>query len=105
MKSDRNKKQNKQQFSPSDSSIHNEKCSPDSEEFSKLLKSMPEELLFKELSTQQQRQFAKALWEAANYGGKPKPGNFKDIEPKRNYLEWVLKIEHEKQWCKYLEKR
>ena len=100
----RNNKQNQQQFSPSNSSTHNKKCAPDSEEFSKLLKSLPEELLFGELSTVQQRRFAQILWEASNYGGKPKPGNFKDIEPKRNYLEWVLRMEHEKQWCEYLEK-
>jgi len=65
---------------------------------------LPEELLFGELSTVQERRFAQILWEASNYGGKPKPGNFKDIEPKRNYLEWVLRMEHEKQWCEYLEK-
>ena len=98
-------KHNQQQLSPSNSSTHNKKCAPDSEEFSKLLKSLPEELLFGELSTSQQRRHAQILWEASNYGGKPKPGNFKDMEPKRNYLEWVLRIEHERQWCEYLEKR
>ena len=51
----RDDKQNQQQFSPSDSSTHNKKCAPDSEEFSKLLKSLPEELLFGELSTVQER--------------------------------------------------
>ena len=58
----RNNKQNQQQFSPSDSSTHNKKCAPDSEEFSKLLKSLPEELLFGELSTVQERRFAQILW-------------------------------------------
>ena len=97
-------KQNQQQFSPSNSSTHCERCAPDSEEFSKLLKSVPDELLFGELSTPGQRRFAQSLWEACNYGGKPKPGNFKDMEPKRDYLEWVLRIDHEEQWCKFLKK-
>ena len=92
------------QLSPSNSSAHRKNCAPDSEEFSKLLKSLPEELLFGELSTSQQRQFAQVLWEACNYGGKPKPGNFKDMEPKRDYLEWVLRIDHEQQWCNFLKK-
>ena len=100
-----NNNENKKQLSPSDSSPHHKKCAPDSEEFSKLLKSLPEELLFGELSTPGQRQFAQALWEASNYGGKPKPGNFKDMEPKRDYLEWVLRMDHEKQWCEALKKR
>ena len=101
----RNNNNKKDQFSPGNSSTHRKSCAPDSEEFSKLLKSLPEELLFGELSTYQQRLFAQALWEACNYGGKPKPGNFKDMEPKRDYLEWVLRIDHEQQWCKFLEKR
>ena len=100
----RNNNNKKDQFSPGNSSTHRKSCAPDSEEFSKLLKSLPEELLFGELSTHQERQLAQSLWEACNYGGKPKPGNFKDMEPKRNYLEWVLRIEHEKQWCNFLEK-
>ena len=78
----RNNNNKKDQFSPGNSSTHRKSCAPDSEEFSKLLKSLPEELLFGELSTYQQRLFAQALWEACNYGGKPKPGNFKDMEPK-----------------------
>ena len=101
----RNNNNKKDQFSPGNSSTHRKSCAPDSEEFSKLLKSLPEELLFGELSTYQQRLFAQALWDACNYGGKPKPGNFKDMEPKRNYLEWVLRMDHEQQWCKFLEKR
>ena len=101
----RNNNNKKDQFSPGNSSTHRKSCAPASEEFSKLLKSLPEELLFGELSTYQQRLFAQALWEACNYGGKPKPGNFKDMEPKRNYLEWVLRMDHEQQWCKFLEKR
>tara|TARA_R100000781_G_scaffold88921_1_gene54720 strand:- start:1139 stop:1465 length:327 start_codon:yes stop_codon:yes gene_type:complete len=100
----RNNDNKDNQFSPSNSSTHCERCAPDSEEFSKLLKSLPEELLFGELSTQQQRQFAQSLWEACNYGGRPKPGNFKDMEPKRDYLEWVLRIDHEQQWCNFLKK-
>tara|TARA_R100000458_G_scaffold13390_1_gene11173 strand:+ start:430 stop:756 length:327 start_codon:yes stop_codon:yes gene_type:complete len=95
---------NKNQFSPSNRSSHRKRCAPDMEEFSKLLKSVPEDILFNELATHQQRLLAQSLWEACNYGGKPKPGNFKDMEPKRDYLEWVLRIDHEDQWCKFLEK-
>ena len=95
---------NKNQLSPSNRSFHRERSAPDMEEFSKLLKSVPENILFNELATGQQRQFAQSLWEACNYGGKPKPGNFKDMEPKREYLEWVLRMDHEKQWCEFLKK-
>ena len=101
--STRNNNENKKQLSPSDSSTHHKKCAPDSEEFSKLLKSLPEELLFGELSTPGQRQFAQALWEASNYGVKPKPGNFKDLEPKRDYLEWVLRILPFFRWIYFLQ--
>jgi len=48
---------------------------------------------------------AQSLWEACNYKGKPTPGQFKDIEPKRDYLEWVLRIDHERQWQEALKRR
>ena len=103
IKNSRDDNNKKDQLSPSNSSSHRKRCAPDSEEFSKLLKSLPEELLFGELSTPQQRQFAQVLWEACNYGGKPKPGNFKDMEPKRDYLEWVLRILPFVRWIYFLQ--
>jgi hypothetical protein len=98
------KKKNQDQLGIGDRSTHGH-WSPHMKEFSKLLKTLPDELLWGDLSTQQQRNLAQSLWEACNYKGKPKPGEFKDIEPKREYLEWVLRIEHDKQWQKALEKR
>ena len=103
-KSNGEKSTNEDQFSPSNRSTHHKKCASDSEEFSRLLKSLPDELLFGELSTYQQRLLANSLWEAENWGGKPKPGNFKDVIPKRDYLELVIRIEHERQWCEFLKK-
>ena len=75
------------------------------EEFSKFIKTVPEKLLFQELATPQQRRLAQSLWEACNYGGTPKPGQFKDMEPKREYLEWVMRIDHQEQWDKAQKKR
>ena len=48
--------------------------------------------------TPQQRLSATAFWEATNYGGRPKPGDFQHMEDKRLYAEWILKIDHRKQW-------
>jgi hypothetical protein len=58
---------------------------------------MSTETMFK-LLTAQQKNLANALWEACNYGGKPLPGNFCDMEDKRLYYEWILRMEHRKQW-------
>jgi hypothetical protein len=66
-------------------------------EFSALLTKMSIKTM-EMLLTQQQKQLAVALWEACNYGGRPKPENMRDMEPVRLYYEWVLKTENTKQW-------
>jgi len=76
---------------------HVEECT-DMDEFNQLLATVSTEVLWKILMTAQQRMLATALWEACNYGGKPLPGNFRDMEDKRMYYEWVLRTEHRKQW-------
>lgn len=103
--SQRTQDQNQDEFSPSDGTFKHKFCSPHMEEFSKFLKTVPEKVLRDELTTYQQRMVAQSLWEACNYKGKPTPGQFKDVEPKRNYLEWVLRIDHERQWREALKKR
>lgn len=97
--------QNQNEFSPSDGTFEHKFYSPHIEEFSRFLKTVPEKVLRDELTTYQQRIVAQSLWEACNYKGKPTPGQFKDVEPKRNYLEWVLRIDHERQWQEALKKR
>lgn len=69
----------------------------DMKEFSELLSRVSTKVLWKELMTHQQRMLATAFWEACNYGGKPKPGDFKNVEDKRVYGEWVLMIDHARQ--------
>jgi len=79
--------------------FHVDKCT-DMDEFSELLSKVSTDVLWKVLMTSQQRLMAKALWEACNYGGRPKPGDLKHMEKKREYAEWVLKIDHRQQWNK-----
>ena len=71
------------------------------EEFNQLLAKVSTKVLWSELMTYQQRLSAKALWEACNYGGKPTPGDLRHMEPKRNYAEWVLRMDHRQQWNKF----
>ena len=64
---DRQESQDQKQLSICNRTTHEEKY-PFLTEFSELISKMSiEELL--ELTTHQQRMFAKALWEAENYGG------------------------------------
>jgi len=88
-----------QEFSDGKGAFHGGSC-PDMDEFSQLLAKVSTDVLWKVLMTQQQRTLATALWEACNYGGKPKPGDFKNMEKKRDYAEWVLRIDHRQQWNK-----
>jgi len=90
--------QNQQQekLGPSQRLFHS--SSPFKQEFSALLESLSTKAL-EYLMTSQQKNMAKALWEACNYGNRPKPENFKDMEPLRDYQIWVLAIEHEQQWA------
>jgi len=88
--------QDQEQLCNSDGSTHDED-SPVWEHFNELLAAMSTKVMVGLLTTQQ-KNFAQALWEACNYGGKPLPGNFRDMEDKRMYYEWVLRMEHRKQW-------
>jgi hypothetical protein len=72
----------------------------DMDEFSELLSKVSTDVLWKVLMTPQERMLAKALWESCNYGGRPKPGDLRYMEKKRDYAEWVLRINHRQQWNK-----
>jgi hypothetical protein len=92
----RTQNQDQKQLGNSDVALH-EDIIPYKTEFSALLAKMSIKTM-EMLMTQQQKQMATALWEACNYGGRPKPENMRDMEPIRLYYEWVLQIEHSKQW-------
>lgn len=100
--SNRSNANNQEKLSPGDSSFQGFNHLPHIEEFSKLIKEVPTKILYDELSTGRQRQLAKSFWEAENFGGKPKPGQFKDVIPKREYLEMVMLMDHIDQWQKVL---
>ena len=101
----RKKKENKDQLSPGNRSLEHRSKSPYIEDLSKLLKTVPDKILFWELATRQQRILARSLWEACNYKGQPKPGQFQDMEPEREYLEWVIRMDHDRQWREAQKKR
>ena len=102
-----------QQLSVSNRTAHDEQY-PFLSEFSELVAKLSiEELL--ELTTHQQKQFAKALWEACNYGGSSIKceKRLKEIYGSKwyeitsikehmddinDYYRWVLRIDHKKQW-------
>lgn len=86
---------NQDELSVSNRSSH--QFSPFTEDFKELLKAMSTKTMLSLMSTQQ-KSFAESMWEACNYGGRPKPGQLKDIEPKRDYYELVLMMEHQRQW-------
>ena len=109
----RQQSQNQKQLSIGDRATHDKKY-PFLSEFSDLISKLSiEELL--ELMTQQQKMFAKSIWEAENYGGSEAKcekrlkeihgskwyqvtsieENMNDI---RDYYEYVLRIDHRKQW-------
>ena len=71
--------------------------SPFTEDFKELLKAMSTKTMLSLMSSQQ-KNFAKSLWEASNFGGRPKPGDLKHLEPKRDYYELVLMMDHQRQW-------
>ena len=98
-KTEGSKDQNEQEFCNSDRSFHGEACT-DMDEFNQLLSKVSTDVLWKILMTSQQRMMATALWEACNYGGRPKPGDLQYMEKKRDYAEWVLRIDHRQQWNK-----
>jgi hypothetical protein len=88
--------QDQEQLGNSEVALHEDNI-PYRTEFSALLAKMSIKTM-EMLLTQQQKQLAAALWEACNYGGRPKPENMRDMEPVRLYYEWVLKMENTKQW-------
>ena len=110
---DRQQSQNQEQLSIGDRATHDKKY-PFLSEFSDLISKLSiGELL--ELMTQQQKMFANAIWEAENYGGSrtkcekrlkelhgPKWYQITSIDDhmadKRGYYEFVLQIDHRKQW-------
>lgn len=73
------------------------KPSPFAEDFKELLKAMSTKTMLSLMSTQQ-KNFAQAMWEASNFGGRPKPGDLKHVESKRDYYELVLMMDHMRQW-------
>jgi len=99
------KKEDEDQLSPGNRSLEHCSKSPYIEDLSKLLKTVPDKILFWELATRQQRMLARSLWEACNYKGQPKPGQFQDMEPERKYLEWVIRMDHDRQWREAQKKR
>lgn len=86
---------NQDQLSVSNGATHS--CSPFTEDFKDLLKAMSTKTMLSLMSTQQ-KNFANSLWEASNFGGRPKPGDYKELEPKRDYYELVLMMDHQRQW-------
>ena len=88
--------QNQEQLCNSNGALHGDNILYKTE-FSALLAKMSIKTM-EMLMTQQQKQLAVALWEACNYGGRPKPENMRDMEPLRLYYEWVLRMENTKQW-------
>lgn len=108
--------ENQDQLSPSQFSSH-EKKYPFIDEFSEFIASVPTEALKYKLMTYQQRQTAKAHWEAHNYGGSVdrciKHLNeiygphwrtittvSQHMDDQRPYYEYVLLLEHQQQWNK-----
>jgi hypothetical protein len=83
------------EFSVGNGSAHQH--SPFTEDFKELLKAMSTKTMLSLMSTQQ-KNFANSLWEASNFGGRPKPGEMKYVEPKRDYYELVLMMDHQRQW-------
>jgi hypothetical protein len=111
---DRSEDQDQQELCPSDFSSHLDKY-PFIKEFSEFISTVPTNALISKLMTHQQRLLAKSLWEAENYGGSESKciERLKDIygyhwkrvtslsdhmAPFREYCEYVLILEHQKQW-------
>jgi len=89
------------QLGISDGLFHEEENPLHMAQFNELLAGMSTKVMYS-LMTQQEKQVAKAFWEACNYGGRPKPGDLKNMEDKRIYYEWVLRIAHLNQCDKFL---
>ena len=111
------KDQNQNQLCISESASHGQKY-PYIDEFSEFLASVSTKSLKYQLMTYQQRLMAKALWEATNYGGSkekcidhltkiygPRWSQVttleEHMEEERVYCEYVLILDHMKQWDKH----
>ena len=107
------KSQNQKKLSISNGATHDKKY-PFLQEFSGLIAELSIERLL-ELMTYKQKMFAIAIWEAENYGGSEVKceKRLKEIHgskwyqvtsieehmaDKRDYYEYVLRIDHKKQW-------
>lgn len=108
--------ENQDELSPGQRSFHSEDY-PHLLEFSEFISNVPITSLKYKLMTFQQRLTAEAFWSAANYGGSeancakqlkeiygPKWYQITSIsehmEPPRRYYEYVLILDHQRQWDK-----
>jgi RNA processing factor Prp31 len=116
---DRQKCQNQQQLSISNGASHNEQY-PFLTEFSDLIAGLSRKELEK-LLTHQQKMFAKAIWEAENYGGSYEKWKKRmrelygphfnrilsseeqntQMAPITDYYKYILRLDHRQQWDKY----
>jgi hypothetical protein len=119
-KSDGGQEQDQQQLSVGNVATHGQRY-PFIQEFSEFLSSVSTHALKYKLMTYQQRLLARSLWEAENYGGSKSKceARLKEIygsdwrsitrvedhmTPEREYCEYVLILEHQKQWNEAQEK-
>ena len=113
----RQKTQDQHQFSVGDRSSHEQQY-PFLREFSRLISKVSIKILEKELLSNRQKEFAKIIWDANNYGGSREKckkqlvnkygEKWEDIttidenmEDIKKYYELVLIIDHKKQWDKH----
>jgi hypothetical protein len=112
--SQRSQNENQEELCPGDRPTHDERY-PYLTEFSEFISTVSTDALKSELLTHQQRLMAESLWSAANYGGSSAncakklkeiygPRWYKitsveeHMEPVRLYYEYVLILDHKKQW-------
>ena len=118
-KSKRQECQDQQQFGISNGTTHDEQY-PFLTEFSDLIAGLSRKDLEK-LLTHQQKMFAKAIWEAENYGGSYEKcqKRLRDLygphfnrilsseeqkahmAPITDYYRYILRLDHRQQWDKY----
>lgn len=91
------KNQDQDQFGPGNLFSHEEDKYPFISHLNELLALMSTKTM-KNLLTTQQKNVAEAFWSSCNYGGRPKPGDLKHMEDKRIYYEWVIRLDHIRQW-------
>lgn len=113
----RGEDENQQKLGVGNSPAHGEKY-PYIDEFSDFITTVSTKALKQQLMTYQQRLFAKALWEASNFGGSKEKciehltkiygPRWRQVttleehmEEERVYCEYVLILDHMKQWDKH----